>query len=200
MSESIDATVVAQSESTKRQRMRRVEERFWPRGFSRDIWMVVDAARHRRIFPMLQEYHLEYYCLYSGTLPPALEAVAPYLVLLDYDDREAHRFLQDAWGDSWGIFLKSAAHANALRRHLREFLVVRGPDGNRLVFRYYDPRVLRVYLPTCTAEELGTFFGPIDRVWVEGDDQGTLVEYGLHQSRLVERKLSLDRPQADSAD
>jgi hypothetical protein len=192
MSESLDATVVAQDELTKRQRMNRVEECFWPGGFSRDIWMVVDAARHRRIFPMLRDYHLEYFCLYSGRLAPALEAAAPYLVQLDYDDPEAHRFLGDAWGGSWGIFLKCAAHANTLRRHLREFLVVRGPDGNRLVFRYYDPRVLRVYLPTCTGDELSTFFGPIDRLWMEGDDPRMLLEYGFHESRLVERKLSLD--------
>jgi hypothetical protein len=200
MSESIDATVVAQSELTKREWMSRVEERFWPRGFSRDIWMVVDAARDRRIHPMLKEFHLEYFCLYSGSLPPALEAAAPYLVQLDSDDPEAHRFLQVAWGDSWGIFLKCAAHANTLRRHLREFLVVRDPAGNRLVFRYYDPRVLRVYLPTCTADELRTFFGPIDRVWMEGDDRRILLEYGLHQSRLIETKFSLDRAEPDSAD
>ncbi len=30
-----------------------------------------------------------------------------------------------------------------------------------LVFRYYDPRVLRVYLPTCSPAEFARFFGPI---------------------------------------
>ena len=80
----------------KSQWLARIEEQFWPEGFRRDIWMIVDAARDRRIFPMLQEFHLEHYCLYSGTLPPALEAAAPYLVQLDYNDADTHGFLRRA--------------------------------------------------------------------------------------------------------
>jgi hypothetical protein len=30
-----------------------------------------------------------------------------------------------------------------------------------LLFRYYDPRVLRVYLPSCRPSELETVFGPV---------------------------------------
>ena len=36
-------------------------------------------------------------------------------------------------------------------------------------FRYYDPRVLRVYLPTCNARELQTVFGPVLRYLVEDE-------------------------------
>jgi hypothetical protein len=95
----------------------------------------------RRIFPMLLECHLQYSCLYTEPVPPALEIVAPYLVQLDYEYRDTRRFLTQAWGNSWGIFLKCDASLNSLRRHLRGFLVVGDPNGGRLVFRYYDPRV-----------------------------------------------------------
>ena len=113
---------------------------------------------------------MEHYCLYSGPLSTALEAAAPYLVQLDHNDADTRRFLEHAWGNCWGVFLKCGAHANTLRHHLRKFLVVRDPEGRRLVFRYYDPRVLRIYLPTCTPEELGLFFGPIECIWLEGED------------------------------
>jgi hypothetical protein len=39
-----------------------------------------------------------------------------------------------------------------MARRRRRFLRVKDEDG--LVFRFYDPRVMRVYLPTCAAGEL----------------------------------------------
>ena len=176
------------------QSLGRIEQCFWPQDFRRDVWMIADAARHPRIFAMLQELHLEYYCLYSGPLPPALEMAAPYLVHFDYDDPGTHHFLQNAWGNSWGVFLKCASHARSLRRHLREFLVMRDSDGNRLVFRYYDPRVLRVYLPTCTLEELRTFFGPIECFWVEDETSDLILHYSCDGNGLSERRHSIGQP------
>ena len=167
---------------------------FWPQGFKRDIWMIADAARDPRIFAMLRELHLEYYCLYSGPLTPALESAAPYLVQLDYAYEETLHFLHSAWGNNWGVFLKCASHANSLRRHLREFLVIRDPEGKRLVFRYYDPRVLRVYLPTCTPEELRMFFGPVENFWLEDGTSHCILSYSCDQNGLVEGKQQLSQP------
>jgi hypothetical protein len=131
--------------------------------------------------------HLEYYCLYSGPLTPALEMAAPYLVQLEYDDRDTRHFLRSAWGNHWGVFLKCASHANSLRRHLREFLVVRDPEGNRLVFRYYDPRVLRVFLPTCTPDQLRTFFGPIEALWMEDGKPDLILNFTCDRDGVSER-------------
>jgi hypothetical protein len=89
------------------------------------------------------------------------------------------------------MFLKCDAHANTLKRHLRGFLMVRDPAGKRLVFRYYDPRVLRVYLPTCVDEELQSFFGPIGCFWTEGKAEQNMLEFRLHRGNLVQRTLSL---------
>jgi len=57
--------------------------------------------------------------------------------------------------------------------HLRRFLTVRTEKGKKLLFRFYDPRVLRLYLPTCTSTELNTFFGPVERFVCEGGDSQT---------------------------
>jgi hypothetical protein len=172
--------------------LNRLEQHLWPEGFRRDVWMIVDAARDRRIFWMLREMHLEHYCLYSGPLAPALETAAPYLVQLDRDDPHTGGFLQSAWGNSWGVFLRCSIHANSLKRHLRTFLVVRDPAGKRLVFRYYDPRVLRIYLPTCNEEELESIFGPIEYFWTEGSVVQNMLEFRLDRGRLVQHTFSLD--------
>ncbi len=176
----------------KNQTITWIEENLWPRGERQDIWMILDGARDRMIFSMLLDCHLQYSCLYSQLRSPALELAAPYLVQLEYRDRNTQRILERTWGNSWGIFLKCDLRLDGLRRHLRQFLVVRGPQGDRLVFRYYDPRVLRVYLPTCTTEELRSVFGPIQLFWTEGEAAGEMLEFGFDGINLARRTIPLD--------
>ncbi len=154
--------------------------------------MILDAARDRAIFRMLLEGHLESCCLHKGNPPTASEIAAPYLVQLEYQDKYTRRLLQHAWGNHWGIFLKCDLGRDHLRHHLCQFLTVRDPRGCRLVFRYYDPRVLRIYLPTCYEEELHTVFGPIQSVWTEGQLPKDMLEFRLHRGRLEQGTLALD--------
>jgi Domain of unknown function (DUF4123) len=170
----------------------RLEQHFWRTGSSRDVWMIVDAARDRRIFGMLLDcFYSQRRCLFSGTLAPELEVVAPYLVQLEYDDQKTRKFLRHAWGNNWGVFLKCNTQIDVLRKHLRRFLLVRDPAGESLMFRYYDPRVLRVYLPTCNREELRTVFGPIERFWMEAEESETLLEFGFNDRQLIEERHPL---------
>jgi hypothetical protein len=168
-----------------------IKEQLWPRRAGRDVWMIVDGARDRQVFGTLLDSYLTYSCLYHGELAPEVELVAPYLVQLEYDDRYSQKLIERAWGNSWGIFLKCDSGIESLRRHLRRFLSVRGPKGDILLFRYYDPRVLRVYLPTCRPEELQTVFGPIDRYWTEDESPETMLEFRADRGRLLHNRLPL---------
>lgn len=140
----------------------------WPEGEKSKlgVWAILDCARDPRIYLALLESRLEFRCLYSGKLPRALEMVAPHLVELFPNHRLTARLLDEGWGNAWGVFLKIEDSSN-LRHHLRKFLKVQDEDGRRMLFRYYDPRVLRVYLPTCTADELRQVLGPIQSFVVE---------------------------------
>jgi len=168
-----------------------IEELLWPDGFSRDMWMIVDGARDRRIYPLLIESYMDYSCLYAGDLEFVLERAAPYLVQLDFESRYARRLIEEAWGHSWGVFLKCDLDMDKLRRHLRQFLRVRDTRGRILVFRYYDPRVLRTYLPTCTGEELRTVFGPIRSFFTEDESPDTLCQYRLEAGKLTTNRFRL---------
>jgi len=168
-----------------------IEELLWPEGFRRDVWMIVDAARDRKVFSILVNSYLEYSCLYSGPIPPALEAAAPYLVQLEHEDRYTRELLEHAWGNTWGIVMRCDSGLDRLRRHLRQFLVVRDPRGNRLVFRYYDPRVFRVYLPTCNESELRTIFGPIESFYAEDENPQDVWEFRRDGGRLLQTRKSL---------
>jgi hypothetical protein len=174
-------------------RYQAIEEFLWPKGPTPDVWMIVDCARDQiPIFRFLLDCNLDHSCLYSGYLPPVLETAAPYLVQLEHDNQETRRLIELSWGHSWGVFLRSGTSLTKLRRHLREFLIVRDPNGRRMAFRYYDPRVLRAYLPTCNGEELRTVFGPIEGFWTEEQkDVEHMLEFRLQEGKLAKKRLSL---------
>ena len=64
-------------------------------------------------------------------------------------------------------------------------------DGTPLYFRYYDPRVLRIFLPTCSAAQLKQMFGPVDAFLAESDAGDAVGIYRLSGEELssVQRKL-----------
>ena len=175
-----------------------IQEQFWPRAAGREVWMIVDGARDRRVFGTLLDSYLNYSCLYHGELAPELEIAAPYLVQLEYDDRYSRQLIERAWGQSWGVFLKCNGSMESIRRHLRKFLSVRDPKGEIMLFRYYDPRVLRVYLPTCRTDELQTVFGPIDCFWIEDENPEIMLEFRLDREKLLRKELPLFPPDASS--
>ena len=123
--------------------------------------MIADGARDKRIFGAVDATYVQKCCLYAGDLPWQLQMAAPYLVEMRQGDRYTQTVVDQGWGQAWGVFFRSEADLKTLRRHLRGFLRVRGPKGQRLIFRYYDPRIFKVYLPNCNAGELQKFFGPV---------------------------------------
>jgi hypothetical protein len=162
-----------------------IERLFWPNGNGRSMWMILDLARDRRIYSDLLNSHLVYSCLYSGEIPFELEVSAPHLVQLEPGDKATRSLLERSWGRSWGTFLRCDTRMERLRRHLRTLLVVKSWSGERMLFRYYDPRVLRVYLPTCTSDELRTVFGPVQQYFTESETAETLTRFELNAGRLV---------------
>ncbi len=164
----------------------------WPQGAQSklSVWAILDCARDPKIYLALLESKLEFRCLYSGKLPRELEMVAPHLVELSPTNRLIGRWLDEGWGQAWGVFLKIDDAAN-LRHHLRKFLKVQDEDGRQLVFRYYDPRVLRAYLPTCRPDEWQYVLGPVDSVAMEDLSGSSLLEFTRAGQRLIGRHVPL---------
>jgi hypothetical protein len=154
-----------------------------------EVYAVLDGARSPAVTRTLMQWARGCVCLYEGPVPRELLAVAPYLVQLRRDAESTRELLTKAWGQSWGIFVATPASLGDLRRHFRKFLQVEDEQGRRLYFRYYDPRVLRAYLPTCTRRELHTLFGPVERYLAESPDGSALVEYAVGPEGLEERPL-----------
>jgi Domain of unknown function (DUF4123) len=115
------------------------------RGRQPYLYAILDAARDKRIYPELRRLARtqQVLGLYQGRAASELAAVAPYLVGLGTTDRVFDWLWEQGWGESWGIFLWSLVAPDTLRAHFRRLTVVRSDAGERLLFRFYDPRVLR---------------------------------------------------------
>lgn len=140
-----------------------------------NVYAILDGASVPGLLDRLAVDVPEYVCLYAGKLAPVLAEVAPYLVRLRPEDRFTGWVLRSGWLRHWGIFVLSAASLPQLRNHFRRFLIVHDHQGRRLYFRYYDPRVLQAYLPTCNEEERNFVFGPVAMYACENVDTGDLV-------------------------
>jgi len=146
---------------------------------SSQVYALLDGARDARIVQMVYGSGQDYACLYTGKLSLQLQAAAPYLVHLSPGSRFTRELFRHGWGRSWGVFAVAPPEVtlDALRRHFRTLLRVRDELGRNLVFRFYDPRVLRIYLPTCTAAETKTVYGPTTAFLVEDERAAGLTRY-----------------------
>jgi hypothetical protein len=131
-------------------------------------------------------------CLYDPGGGPGLEEVAPHLVDLAENRAALDRLIEDGWGRSWGVYLSCSRPFEEVWNHLRQFLKVKTESGEELYFRFYDPRVLRVYLPTCTDSELEQFFGPIEAFWVEAEDAQVCLVFRRSEQGLVVDRIDLN--------
>jgi hypothetical protein len=177
--------------------LRRIQQTLWPEGLPgyTKVFTIVDGAQDRRIYGAVDGSRQDRSSLYSvdrrwggQDLPWQLLMAGPYLVELDPEEQFTRYLLRNGWDRHWGIFFRSDADMQKVRRHFRELLVARDEKGRKLMFRYYDPRVLRAYLPTCLPGELRMMFGPVNVYLVPGDDPETVILFrfdGTHLSKDI---------------
>jgi hypothetical protein len=59
-----------------------------------------------------------------------------------------------------------------------------------MMFRYYDPRVLRRFLPTCNGGQLKALFGKIDSFFVESETGNELTRFHVEAGMLKQTELN----------
>lgn len=144
----------------------------WLQSLGGPLFALLDAARDPAILATIQSSDQPYQSLYEGVEADDLAAYGPYLVSLDGDEAFLSRLVEHGWGRSWGVYLASPADLATIRHHLRRYLKVEIPGGQTALFRFYDPRVLREFLPAWTPAEQASFFGPVTAYAIEDADGG----------------------------
>jgi hypothetical protein len=141
------------------------------------LYALLDASREPSVLKVVLESKEEYQSLYDGPQGAQLAHFAPYLIRVPQKSLLLETLVRQAWSKSWGVFLTCDKSLKDLRAHFRHFLTVKLPDGQQVYFRYYDPRVLRLFLPTCLLAETTQFFGPVKQFLIEGEDPATALHF-----------------------
>lgn len=142
------------------------------------LYAVLDAARSPRIVELLKESADEHQSLFEGLAGAGLWRVAPYLVKLEPDTSPLlARLLAEGWGHAWGIYVQSGAPFKQVRRHFRRHLRVEDPESRSLYFRFYDPRVLRRFLPMASGRQSHELFAEVGCYVVEGKLPGEVLTF-----------------------
>ena len=129
------------------------------------LYCLLDPGAHAMVPSLLAQASEPKESLYEGDADSMLAKFAPYIVQLGPDSELLHALVENGWGQAWGCFFASEASLEELGKHFRKFFMVQLEGGKEIYFRFYDPRVLRGFLPAGSADELAAFFGPV-RVWM----------------------------------
>jgi hypothetical protein len=127
--------------------------------------------------------------LYKGGPNEALHGVAPHLFTLEFKRDFKNWFVKEGWGNAWGLIVKTPVTFEELAKHLCKFLIIKTERNEKLYFRFYDPRVLRVFLPTCDKEQLKEFFGPVKMFIMEDEDPAYTLQFWLQNYELVFKRV-----------
>ena len=149
------------------------------------LYTIVDACQDKELaFEAKTNFKQPIRSLFSGAGTESMADYAPYFIPIDLESEYLERWCE-SWKNNAGILLVSLEQPLRLYNHLRDIFVVKDEKGQDFFFRYYDPRVVRTFLPTCTSSELRIFFGPISRILCRPDNVSTLSTYTSHHQSLT---------------
>ena len=165
--------------------------------FQSATYLLLDAAHPDMPLPEAAAKNAAHDSLYRGTEDEKLAHVAPYLFHFSANTPFAGWYLANGWGASWGVLLKSSWPMGELQKHFRKFLTVKTETGEELYFRFYDPRVLRMFLPTCDALQIRELFGnAIDFFIVESEAPGEALRFSQQNGVLRTELISINKDEA----
>jgi Domain of unknown function (DUF4123)/Inner membrane component of T3SS, cytoplasmic domain len=155
------------------------------------LYCLLDAACDKTIPSLLALANEQKQCLYDGQSATDLANWAPYLVKLPVDSPFTKAMLDLGWGKGWASYFTSTAPFEEIRHHFRKFLMIQMQGGEEVYFRFYDPRVLREFLPTSTPEEASIFCGPVQQWLIEAEEPETMLILQLNQGALTTTQVNL---------
>lgn len=151
---------------------------------------IIDAACIFGDVETTKNLQSNFLSLFMGKEEELLSAVAPYLFPFQFNTEFGKWLLEKGWGNAWGLFLTTKLSMEDLREHFRKFLMVKTDEGKEIYFRFYDPRVLRVFLPSCDEQQLEKFFGLVDNYTMEDENSEYAVKFSLKNKKLIMERMT----------
>lgn len=155
------------------------------------VFVVLDGATVRKLPDYFEDSDIPHFPIVPPESDSAVEVTrTAYLAELERGSAMAEWLATEGWGCHWGIYVTcpESVDPDDLLNHLRELSQVRLPDGRIVFFRFYDPRVWRLFMTTCDAQQSGFLFELPIRFGCENEDGSDLLTYGLSDG-AVERSV-----------
>ena len=170
----------------------------WP-GFSRAQSVLLNALYHDgeivfAVLDPLRDSRIPAFLEASGERFAALggaAGVAAYIVAIPLRSRLLDVLLKDGWSRGWGFYCTARAGLEEAFAHLQGYVTLRSEHGRTLLFRFWDPRLMRLIVPAMAPSEAADFFGPLARLIVEGERPEMAIEFSLTSRGTKQEELVL---------
>lgn len=134
-------------------------------------YLLLDGAQIDDLMHILYQLEPapEFHRLYDGTRYAELAEVGPVLIATDHNSFLTQHFKKH-WSTTAGVTLNSRAPADELIQHLTSLVHVSVNGGVSVLFRYYDPRILYLWLTDMCDRQRNSILGPVEQfqLWAQG--------------------------------
>lgn len=156
------------------------------------LYAMVDATREPFLVrPMLEAMSKDVACLFKGLATEAFGDRTAWVAKINEGEWILDWLIEDGWGVRLASYIASPLPLEPLMTHLRRFTKVEGPDGRQHFFRFYDPRVMRQYLPVFDDRQHARWFAGIAACLIEDDrDPRRLLRLTSEGGRCVTARVA----------
>ncbi|QAU23562.1 DUF4123 domain-containing protein [Dyella sp. M7H15-1] len=168
-------------------------------------YILFDSCQHPRFHQKLQQRNILYGSLFEGHAEESLPEIAPLLIDVTVESEATQKVIDETTRigqlKPCVSVLESTLPLFLLTDHFAQFHLIERPDGQSMLMRWYDTRILPVWLDALTAEQRMFFtrgiaqWTSIDRF---GDEQRhPIAESDIETAKRASLPLQLDASQAE---
>jgi len=158
------------------------------------LYAVVDASKDPYVIPhTLEAMASNVVCLFKGDARENLGDQTAWIAQIDRQEQLLEWLMEEGWGKRWGFIALSDFPLDRFATHLRKFTKVVDAEGVEHFFRFYDPQVLRQYLPVFDQKQHDLFFRGVRACFIEDSrDPQTILRYRSDDGTLVSQAVPLN--------
>lgn len=130
-------------------------------------YLLLDASCSPDIAICAEAFPESARCLFDGQALDDMGDVGPWLIELRRFGDAWDWFVEDGYGQNWGVVIHARVPMARLKTHLKKFLKVETEDGEAYFFKFYRPEHFNTYIPVLDPPQRERFMQVIETVFAE---------------------------------
>lgn len=148
-------------------------------------YAILDAAKMPYLLTgAIEASDLKYQSLFQGETQEELKEHAPYLIELDEDNSFTRKLftgpkgVNGLWEKELGIYIRSRAGFDDIRRHFRKFTRVQDENGKWFYFAFWKGYIIKAfYFEECLQSVTSAFMEGIYKIWALDDSKANQIGF-----------------------